>query len=223
MRSRKQTPGLLSRHGVGDNCFSWTSFYDRDHGIGGNDSLAWVEAELAKSNVMDVDGEIWLHTFPRVLGYVFNPVSFWFCHDSTGKIKAIIAEVNNTFGGRHSYLLKSTQHEGISFGEALKTNKEFHVSPFYDVTGSYVFRFMRRTDSLTQTQNVSRIEYWDNEQLQLSTSISGKEMPLSRKNVLKAMVQFPISSIGIILKIHWQAFKLWLKGIHFYGTNPSKN
>jgi DUF1365 family protein len=223
MKARRASPGLLSQYGVGDNHFSWISFYDRDHGIGGDDSLVWVESELKKFNVTDVDGEIWLHTFPRVLGYTFNPVSFWFCHNAAGQIKAILAEVNNTFGGRHSYLLKSTRNNHIALGEPLTTDKAFHVSPFYDVKGHYLFRFMRRQELDSEAQNVSRIEYWVDGQLQLSTSISGQDMLLSRKNVLRAILQFPISSIGIILKIHWQAIKLWFKGIQFYGKDPLRN
>lgn len=220
MRSRRIDPGILSESGVGDHRFSWISFYDQDHGIGGSDSLAWIEGELQKSKLAGIDGEIWLHTFPRVLGYVFNPVSFWFCHNAAGQIKAILAEVNNTFGDRHCYLLEPHPNAEIHFGETLKVQKDFHVSPFFDLQGHYLFRFMRRTSSSEKIQNVSRIEYWLNEKIQLSTSISGEEFPLTRKNILRAIVKFPILSFGIILKIHWQAVRLFVKGIKFHGRQP---
>ena len=223
MRSRSANPKVLSKFGVGDNRFSWLSFYDQDHGIGDNDALNWIETEIKKSNITGVDGEIWLHTFPRVLGYVFNPVSFWFCHNAAGEIKVIFAEVNNTFGGRHYYLLESKQQDHIRFGEALEAKKDFHVSPFYYLAGRYQFRFMRRETAAGSAQNVSRIEYWIDDQLQLTTSISGQELPLTRQNAWLAIVKYPLQTFGITLKIHWQAIRLWAKGVVFYGKNPSQN
>lgn len=221
MRSRRIDPTILSDSGVGDNRFSWVSFYDRDHGQGNADALAWLESELKKRNIHHVDGEIWLHTFPRVLGYVFNPVSFWFCHDSQGALQAIMAEVNNTFGDRHCYLLSSKKNDPINYGENLTARKEFHVSPFFDVLGHYVFRFMRKETSMKEVKNVSRIEYWHDEELLLTTSISGHELPLTKKNILKAIVKFPFLCFGIIAKIHWQAIKLWYKGAKFYSRPTS--
>ena len=220
MRSRKADPGTLSKFGVGDNHFSWVSFYDRDHGVGGADALAWLEGELKKSNVTDVDGEIWLLTFPRILGYTFKPVSFWFCHNATGKLKAILAEVNNTFGDRHWYLLEPDQKDQILLGEPLKSSKAFYVSPFFNIAGHYVFRFMRRISQDDKIQNVSRIEYWLNDHLQLTTSVSGEELPLTRNNTIRAIVKFPMLTFGIILKIHWQAIKLFTKGVKFHGKPP---
>ena len=221
MRSRNTDRTLLSKSGVGDNSFSWISFYDRDHGQGDLDALAWIENELKKSNINDVDGEIWLHTFPRILGYVFNPVSFWFCQNSEGQVKAVMAEVNNTFGDRHCYLLKPHQKKHIQYGESLIADKEFHVSPFFDVLGHYVFRFMRKETLANQTQNVSKIEYWQDNELLLSTSINGRELPLTKINMIKSIVKFPLLTFGVILKIHWQAIKLWYKGAKFYSRPTS--
>ncbi|MEI6469574.1 MAG: DUF1365 domain-containing protein, partial [Betaproteobacteria bacterium] len=144
MRTRRLEPHLLKRHGIGDNHFSWISFFDRDHGVQEPDSLAWVEKIIGQSNLPPIDGEIWLHTFPRVLGYVFNPVSFWFCHNISGKLIAIIAEVNNTCGERHSYVLNPPNQYEIFWGENLSAEKVFHVSPFFNVEGKYLFRFMRQ-------------------------------------------------------------------------------
>ena len=224
MRSRKTNPGILSQFGVGDNRFSWVSFYDQDHGTGGSDALAWIEGELKNAKVSGVDGEIWLHTFPRVLGYAFKPVSFWFCHDGAGQVKAILAEVNNTFGDRHCYLLQSKQDDHIRFGETLESKKEFSVSPFFTIAGDYVFRFMRRQRPSAKIRDVSRIEYWLNDRLQLTTSVSGEEFPLTRRNTIRAIAQFPTQSVGIVVKIHWQALKLWIKGVKFLGKpQPTPN
>ncbi len=97
------------------NRFALLSFHDRDHGDGGADALAWLEELLAAEGIADADGEVWLHTYPRVLGYVFKPVSFWYCHRADGSLAAIVAEVNNTFGERHCYLLAGPD---LAFGHA---------------------------------------------------------------------------------------------------------
>jgi DUF1365 family protein len=219
MRSRKLNPKLLSKFGVGDNQFSWISFFDKDHGLGGDSAIAWVESELEKNKIFGADGEIWLQTFPRVLGYLFNPVSFWFCENSLGQTIAIFAEVNNTFGGRHTYLLRNENADFIQNGQSLTTVKQFHVSPFFKIEGHYLFRFMRRRTDGDIIQNISRIEYWANKELQLSTSISGAEVSLSSKSIMRAKMMFPFLTLGIISRIHWQAMKLWIKRVHFYGKS----
>lgn len=216
MRTRRLEPHLLKRHGIGDNRFSWISFFDKDHGAQEPDSLAWVEKIIGQSNLPPTDGEIWLHTFPRVLGYVFNPVSFWFCHNLSGKLVAIIAEVNNTFGERHSYVLNPPNQYEIFWGENLSAEKVFHVSPFFNVEGNYLFRFMRQLNNSSAPRQVSRIEYFEKGVQVLMTSVSGTEFPLDWKSKFKAIASFPFLTFGVITKIHWQALKLWLKGAHFY-------
>ena len=227
MRSRRVDKKVLTQCGIGDNQFSWISFYDKDHGNGSADSLSWVESILDNAGLHDIDGEIWLHTFPRVLGYVFNPVSFWFCHDSVGSLKAILAEVNNTFGERHTYLLQpQSGRTQITYGESLESKKIFHVSPFFDLKGEYIFHFMKRDplkevdQSIHHSQHLSKIEYFVDRELQLITSISGKEYPITRNTRLRAILSFPALTFGIIFKIHWQALILWFKGVSFYKKPP---
>jgi DUF1365 family protein len=216
MRTRRLDPHLLKRHGIGDNRFSWISFFDKDHGVREEDSLAWVEKIIHQSDLPPIDGEIWLHTFPRVLGYVFNPVSFWFCHNASDQLTAIIAEVNNTFGERHSYVLKPANQDEIIWGVNLSAEKVFHVSPFFNVEGNYLFRFMRQSNNSSAPRQVSRIEYFEKGVRVLMTSVSGTEFPLDWKSKCKAIASFPFLTFGVITKIHWQALKLWLKGAHFY-------
>jgi len=112
----------------------WLSFHDSDHGDGRSaaqgGALAWMQALLADEGVTDADGEIWLQTFPRVLGHTFKPVSFWYAHRQDGSLAAIVAEVNNTFGERHCYLLPAPL-----YGRVLESRKVFHVSPFCAVEG----------------------------------------------------------------------------------------
>lgn len=216
MRTRRLDPALLAHHGIADNRFSWLSFYDKDHGDQERQSLDWIEHLLTVKNCTGVDGEIWLHTFPRILGFVFNPVSFWFCHDSQGLLKAIVAEVNNTFGERHAYLLQSTQDNSLRWGQDLVAPKLFHVSPFFDVIGNYRFRFMQQTVNTVSPKFVSRIDYFQDNRHHLMTSVSGTAYPLNGRSKLRAMVSFPLLTFSVLLKIHWQAVKLWSKGAKFY-------
>ncbi len=190
----------------------WISFHDRDHGDGGTDALAWLTRLLAERGVHDADGEIWLQTYPRVLGFVFKPVSFWYCHRADGSLRAVVAEVNNTFGERHCYLLDGPQ---VGWGRTLQADKAMHVSPFFPVSGGYRFRFAR-----TARRLVSRVEHFDSEGTLLVTSVSGTLAPLDRRAVRAALLRMPLLTLGVVARIHWQALKLWLKRVPLHRKPP---
>ena len=209
LRALRQAPdAALAR-----NRRALLSFHDADHGQGGADALAWVEALLAREGVADADGEIWLQTYPRVLGYVFKPVSFWYAHRRDGSLAAVLAEVNNTFGERHCYLLTGPQ---LGFGRELVADKVFHVSPFCQVRGHYRFRFMR-----TPERVVARIEHDDEAGPLLLTSVSGRLQALSAASVRRALLAMPLMSLGVTARIHWQAWRLWRKHVPFFRKPPA--
>ena len=187
------------------NRWAWLSFHDADHGEGGPDALAWIERTLQARGIDDADGEIWLQTYPRLLGFVFKPVSFWYVHRADGSLRAVLAEVNNTFGERHTYLLDGPE---VRWGHTLEANKAFHVSPFLAVAGSYRFRFARTADRL-----VARVEHADEHGPLLLTSVSGWLTPLTRANARAVLWRMPLLTLGVAARIHWQALRLWLRRV----------
>jgi DUF1365 family protein len=210
LAAQPQLAGWLTLNGRGVFAVN-----DRDHGDG-RPLLAWIDDLLRSEGIRDADGEIWLHTFPRVLGYVFNPVSFWFAHRADGSLRAIVCEVNNTFGERHCYLLAHRDGRPLAYGEALDARKVFHVSPFCRIEGRYRFRFMlSRPEGLSAQRWVGRIDYDDDEGPLLMTSVSGELEPLSGRSLLRALAGYPTFTFGVIARIHWQALRLWLKRVPF--------
>ena len=142
MRVPLSDPHSLAGPLFGVNRPKLFSFMFRDHGArDGSAPIDWIRALLEREGLDAADGEVWLQAFPRVLGYVFNPVSFWFCHDRAGALRAILCEVNNTFGETHHYLLAEPGGGPIPANAELAARKVFHVSPFCAIEGGYRFRF----------------------------------------------------------------------------------
>lgn len=200
------------------NRFNLLSFHDADHGDGTTGLVEWIDALLEKEGVTDADGEIWLQAMPRVLGFVFNPVSFWFCHRASGELRAVLCDVRNTFGERHFYLLDDGFE--IPNGGEITARKLFHVSPFFAVEGAYRFRFMRvmrgSKGSLAET-TVATIDYEDAEGPALQTSVSGVGAPIRTATVAAAFFKYPLMTFGVIARIHIQALRLWLKRVPFHS------
>ncbi len=202
------------------NRFNLLSFVDRDHGDGKQPLLAWIDAFLQREGVLDADGEVWLQAMPRVLGFVFNPVSFYFCHRRDGGLRAVVCDVRNTFGERHFYLLDTGWE--IDFGSELSARKVFHVSPFCKVEGGYRFRFNKVVRG-EREHTVARIDYDDACGALLQTSVSGVASAVSGASVARAFFCFPLMTFGVVLRIHVQALRLWAKRVPFFSKPEVPN
>jgi len=190
------------------------SFQSRDHGArDGSDLMEWLASALKSTGISMNIGSVWLQCFPRVFGYVFNPVSFWFVHDQQGVLRVVLAEVNNTFGQRHQYVLTAPELGVLNEGVTLACAKVFHVSPFCDVEGLYRFKFTRHG-----AQKRMAIDYFDTPECAeplLKTAIVVQAQTFSTRRLLSSLLVMPMMTVGVMARIHWQAFKLWRQGAKY--------
>lgn len=181
----------------------------------GSDPRAWVDAQLALAGQAPAEGEIVLQAFPRVLGYVFNPISLWLVHDAQSRLRAVVCEVSNTFGERHNYVVAHPDGHPIGTRDVLRARKLMHVSPFCEVKGHYRFRFGHRSGKWTAT-----IDYHDgpaDADRLLITSIVGIPRALDAAGSLRAFFCYPAFTLGVIARIHWHALLLWVKRVPWFS------
>ena len=195
------------------------SFFSADHGArDGSDLQHWLSELLTNSQIDIRTGAVWLQCFPRVFGYVFIPVSFWFVHDEAGSLRVLVAEVNNTFGQRHQYVLVAPGMAEITEATELSCAKEFHVSPFCAVRGGYRFR----TTSMAGLHRLA-IDYHDpleTEEPLLRTAIVTRHGQFSTGVLFRYLLGMPMMTVGVIMRIHLQAFKLWRQGARYHSVPP---
>lgn len=188
------------------------SFRAEDHGpCDGGDLLAWARDVLARYGLAAADGDIVLVCMPRVMGYVFNPVSFWLCHDRAGGLRAVLCEVHNTFGERHTYVCARDDHGVLAADDVLRGEKIFHVSPFLEREGAYTFRF-----DVGAGRFGVWIDYFDGGgRRQLMTALAGAAAPLTAAGLRGLSWRYPLVTMRAVFLIHWQALKLVAKGIRY--------
>lgn len=192
--------------------FNLLGFDPKDHGPTDGSSLrGWAEGMLAERGIELDGGSIRLLCFPRVLGYVFNPLSLWFCHHRDGSLLAVIYEVRNTFGEKHHYLVAETDGSALRDGAIYSVAKQFHVSPFIGMGMEY--RFTVRTPG--ERLRVLIDEYEDDERMLVAT-LQGERVPLDDLQLLRAFFAVPLMTMKVVFLIHWQALKQWSRGFRFY-------
>lgn len=204
--AQPRAPFLFSRNRGG-----LVSLHDRDHGgpPKAGRGAPWVREVLLEAEAPFEVARIELLAQPRVLGHVFNPVSFWLVYDDTDALRTVIPEVTNTYGDRHSYLCHHDDWGKITREDTLQAGKCLHVSPFQPVEGGYTFRFDIRADKVGVW-----IDYTSGNGGLLAT-LTGPRRPATNMALLRALVRRPFGSRRVLGLIHWQALKLWWKGATF--------
>ncbi len=193
------------------NRFNLASFHDRDHGDGAPGGLrAWAERLLAADGIRLGGGRIRLLCLPRILGFAFNPIAIWYCEHRDGTLRAVIAEVRNTFGEKHSYLLASAGRP-MTYEGPYEKAKGFHVSPFMDLVGRYRFRFSEPGETVRVLIHETR----EGAPL-LDATLAGERRALTDGALLREVMRMPWMTLKVVAGIHWEALKLWLRGARFH-------
>ena len=190
------------------NKFNIISFYNKDHGQRDGSSLKkWVFDNLQKNNIGTNDVKIKLLCYPRIFGYVFNPLSVFYVYNKNSDLISILYEVKNTFGEQHTYVFKTKKNEKLIQHVC---QKKFHVSPFIDMNCVYFFRLLKPGDKISVI-----IDLQDQESKILYASQDGIRSELNNKTLMKSYLKHPLMTFKVILAIHFEAFKLWTKGIKY--------
>ncbi len=193
------------------NSFNIFSFHDKDHGDRtGADLRQQVERSLGAKGIDPCSGKILLLTMPRILGYVFNPLSVYFCYRKTGELYALVYEVSNTFGGRHDYVFSVEPRTDRPWLQHA-CDKQFPVSPFLEMELGYTFRIRPPQEDLTVSILVS-----DDTGPLLSTVLACERQTLSDGWLARAVVMYPLMTMKVIAGIHWEALRLWAKGVRLW-------
>ena len=191
------------------------SFHDRDHlpkaAAPGASLRGTVDAELAAAGLDLGGGAIRLLSLPRILGHAFNPLSVYFCHAADGRLGAMLYEVNNTFGQRHSYLIPVEEVEPGG-GVAQSCDKVFYVSPFLDMDLRYHFRIVPPGERLSVAVDGTRGGV-----RAITASFAGERRALTDAALLKSFIGHPLLSVSVVVGIHWEALKLWCKGVRLHA------
>lgn len=201
----KQASEIFKRHHRGI-----LSLRAQDFLQGKKDTLDLAARTFLKDKCSYVAEEIWLQTFPRMFGYAFNPITFWFCKKN-GNLDAVLCEVNNTFGERHFYWIKSDTPIGSE--QWLRAEKVFHVSPFFPVNGYYKFRFYFGA----QNSRVDISYYGDDDSLRLTTWVAGTFQDLEEARLVNILLRYGWMTPLVVFRIHWQALRLWSKKVKFFS------
>lgn len=198
------------------NRFNLLSFHDRDHGDGSGAALRpQVEAWLARASIDIGEGPVRLLTMPRVLGYVFNPISLYYCHHADGRLAAVVYEVTSTFRVRHAYVIPTRDEDQAAGLIRQGAAKALYVSPFMDMAMDYEFRGHAPGERLDLT-----IGGHDAKGLLITAAMSAERRPLEDADLWSAVTALPLMTLKVVAAIHWEALKLWIKGVPLTRRPP---
>ena len=190
------------------NKFNIVSFYDADHGPRDGTSIKeWVIKNLNDNRINTENIKIKLLCYPRIFGYVFNPLSVFFIYNKNSELISILYEVKNTFGEQHTYVFKTKENENYIKHTC---KKKFHVSPFIGMDCTYFFKILKPSEKISVI-----IDQYDEEGKLLYASQDGDRIEFNNKNLVLSYLRHPLMTFKIIVAIHFEAFKLWTKGIKF--------
>ena len=189
------------------NTFNLISFFDKDHGERDGSSLfEWVKKSLVENNINSENIKIKLLCYPRIFGYVFNPLSVFFVYDNQENLISILYEVKNTFGEQHTYIFKVENNNLLQHN----CSKKFHVSPFIEMNCNYFFRILKPAEKISVI-----IDQYQLDDKIFFASQDGRRVDFNSKELLKSYIKHPLMTFKVISAIHFEAFKLWFKGIRF--------
>lgn len=192
------------------NRFNLFSFRDRDHGPrDGSPLRPWIERHLAEAGLDDAAADIRILCMPRILGYGFDPLTIWYCHNAAGDLRAVLYEVKNTFGDQHGYLFPVAR--GGSAPPEHEADKVLHVSPLIGMDARYRIRTESPGDSLAVLIRES-----DAEGEFLVATLAGTRRVLSDRALLALFCRIPLMTFKVIAAIHWHAVKLMIRGVRFH-------
>lgn len=195
------------------NRFALMGFHDRDHAGRIREPLRpQIERKLREAGVAFDGGQITLLAMPRILGYVFNPLSIYFCRRRNGDLAALVHQVNNTFGEHHFYVLPARETNGVVVQDCAK---DFFVSPFLEMGLHYEFRVLPPGEAVSVAMIVRR-----GAQVALTASFAGERRELTDANLLRAWLGNPLLTFAVIAGIHWEALKMLAKGVRYLGRGP---
>lgn len=172
---------------------------------------ARLESDLCNAGLA-AGGAVRLLTMPRILGYAFNPLSVWFCESPRGGLQAIVYEVNNTFGERHSYLIEVDPRQRAGGAILQRCDKRLHVSPFLGMDLHYHFRIEPPDEKLSIGISVHDAS----DEAVLDTRLQARRRPLTDAALLRVLITYPLLTLKVIVGIHWEALRLWLKGVRLH-------
>ena len=191
----------------GYNRFAWFSFFDRDHGHGGKNLKTWLNTLLKEHKISREQLTYRILCMPRILGYAFNPISVVYCSDTNNVLKAIVYEVNNTFGERVHYLIPVDSKSDLIHQTS---RKNLFVSPFFDMSGYYNFHVSQPTHRVSLV-----IDYKHEKETRLRATFSGEEKPFTVRTLARLVLKYPLLTTKVIISIHLQAVKLLFKRVPF--------